>query len=179
VNPPRDLPSPWSSGSALTLPGGSFCTAPRRRALAACWCARQPVESTLTSQKISPAASALACNNVNSRAHTPTLPPPEQPIHPLPRSVLERQVPPWNSSPNPPPHSVYQPPTTRPPATKCPPQAATTPASTPGHQKAPLAPHLDHHRAGRAQESESKTRPSQPLHGRRVRDVQEPHLSSH
>ena len=49
--------------------------------------------------------------------HTPTLPSPEQSIHRLPRSVLERQVPPRNSGPNPPPHTVYQPPTARPPAT--------------------------------------------------------------
>lgn len=49
--------------------------------------------------------------------HTPTLPSPEQSIHRLPRSVLKRQVPPRNSGPNPPPHTVYQPPTARPPAT--------------------------------------------------------------
>lgn len=35
------------------------------RAPAACWCARQIVESTFTSHVISPAASALACSPVN------------------------------------------------------------------------------------------------------------------
>jgi hypothetical protein len=39
---------------------------------AACWCARAMVESTLTSQVISPAASAEACNAVRIRAQVPS-----------------------------------------------------------------------------------------------------------
>jgi hypothetical protein len=39
---------------------------------AACWCARQIVESTLTSQQIRPAASASACNAASSRCQVPS-----------------------------------------------------------------------------------------------------------
>jgi hypothetical protein len=39
---------------------------------AACWCARAMVESTLTSQQISPAASAKACNAIRIRDHVPS-----------------------------------------------------------------------------------------------------------
>lgn len=41
------------------------------RAPAACWCARAIVESTLTSQTMSPAASAQICNADKIAAHTP------------------------------------------------------------------------------------------------------------
>ncbi|GAA2578338.1 hypothetical protein GCM10011428_30430 [Streptomyces violaceus] len=36
VRPPRDLPRPWSSGSAWLPPGGSFWACPSRRAPTAC-----------------------------------------------------------------------------------------------------------------------------------------------
>jgi hypothetical protein len=45
---------------------------PLLRAPAACWCARSIVESTLTSQVISPAASARACSPVRIRAQVPS-----------------------------------------------------------------------------------------------------------
>jgi hypothetical protein len=46
--------------------------APLFRAPAACWCARATVESTDTSQVISPAASARACNAVTIRRQVPS-----------------------------------------------------------------------------------------------------------
>ena len=42
------------------------------RAPAACWCARATVESTLTSQVISPAASTRACGPLSTRAQVPS-----------------------------------------------------------------------------------------------------------
>ena len=45
---------------------------PLFRAPAACWCARTTVESTDTSQVISPAASARACNAVTTRRQVPS-----------------------------------------------------------------------------------------------------------
>ena len=45
---------------------------PLFRALAACWCARAIVESTLISQVISPAASARACSAARVRAQVPS-----------------------------------------------------------------------------------------------------------
>jgi hypothetical protein len=44
---------------------------PLFRAPAACWCARQTVESTLTSQAINPAASARACSPARILFHIP------------------------------------------------------------------------------------------------------------
>jgi len=45
---------------------------PLFRAPAACWCARAIVESTDTSQVISPAASARACNDVRICRQVPS-----------------------------------------------------------------------------------------------------------
>jgi hypothetical protein len=45
---------------------------PLLRAPAACWCARATVESTLTSQVISPAASARACSPASTCAQVPS-----------------------------------------------------------------------------------------------------------
>jgi len=45
---------------------------PLFRAPAACWCARATVESTDTSQVISPAASAQPCNAVTIRRQVPS-----------------------------------------------------------------------------------------------------------
>ncbi len=71
VHPPRERPRPWSAGSTLTPPGGSTCRSPfyahQRRAGAA----RAIVKSTLTSQTISPAASAQICNADRIASHTP------------------------------------------------------------------------------------------------------------
>jgi hypothetical protein len=52
-------------------PGGSACRSPRLRAPAACWCARATVESTDTSQVISPAASARPCKAVRILRQVP------------------------------------------------------------------------------------------------------------
>jgi hypothetical protein len=51
-------------GLVLDAAGGLGLQIPLFRAPAACWCARAIVESTGTSQVISPAASALACSAV-------------------------------------------------------------------------------------------------------------------
>src|SRR3954453_13656969 len=52
-------------------PGGSFCAWPSRRAPRACWCARLIVESTLTVQPVSPAASARAYTTDKMPARVP------------------------------------------------------------------------------------------------------------
>lgn len=49
--------------------------------------------------------------------HAPTLPPPEQSVHRLPRPVLNRQIPPRNTGPHAPPDTVYQPSAARLPTT--------------------------------------------------------------
>jgi hypothetical protein len=67
-----DLGGQAAAGPAQTMIGGLILDAAGRlglpiplfRAPAACWCARAIVESTETSQVISPAASALACSAV-------------------------------------------------------------------------------------------------------------------
>src|SRR5512132_3320611 len=56
-------------GRLLAHPTGRLgLQVPLLRAPAACWCARATDESTLTSQVISPAASAMACSAVSTRA---------------------------------------------------------------------------------------------------------------
>jgi len=73
--PPRDRPSAWSSGSAAMPPGvvrpGS--AGPLFLAPAACWWARQIVESTDTSHSMCPAASALTCNFVKTLPQVPSI----------------------------------------------------------------------------------------------------------
>jgi len=64
--PGRDRPARYRYRRRLGL------RIPLFRAPAACWCARATVESTLTSQVISPAASALACSPVSTPRQVPS-----------------------------------------------------------------------------------------------------------
>jgi hypothetical protein len=60
------------SHRAVLDAGRSAATTRRRADSHACWCARAMVESTDTSQVISPAASARACNAARIRAQVPS-----------------------------------------------------------------------------------------------------------
>lgn len=113
------------------------------------------VESTLTSQRINPAASALACNNVSSRATHPDAAI-SGTVHTPSATVLTRTAGPATELRSEP-ATAHRLPAADSQATcdLCPPQAATTPAPTTAHQKDPLAPHLDQQHAGRAQEAEN------------------------
>ena len=71
VSPPRDRPRPVG-GLVLDAAGRLGLQVPLFRAPAACWCARATVESTETSQVISPAASARPCNAVTIRRQVPS-----------------------------------------------------------------------------------------------------------
>ncbi|GAA5615702.1 hypothetical protein Spla01_06919 [Streptomyces platensis] len=103
--------------------------------------------------------------------HTPTLPSPEQSVHRLPRSRTRTAGPATELRSEP--ATAHRLPAADSQATcdVCPPRAATTPAPTTAHQKDPLAPHLDHHRAGRTQESDPKTRPSRDTRAERRRST--------
>ena len=59
-------------GFVLGTAGRFGLQVPLFRAPAACWCARATVESTETSQVISPAASARACNAVTILRQVPS-----------------------------------------------------------------------------------------------------------
>ena len=79
---------------------GSAWRSPRRRAPAACWCARATVESTGTFQVISPAASARPCRAVRIFRQVPfRCQRREQAIDRLPRPVGLRHVTPRRTGP--------------------------------------------------------------------------------
>ena len=60
------------AGLGIDAAGRLGLQIPLLRAPAACWCARATVESTLTSQVISPAASARACKDVRTCRQVPS-----------------------------------------------------------------------------------------------------------
>lgn len=68
---PRERPSPWSAGSTTIPPAAPLGDRPSA-APAACWWARQMVESTLTAQVIRPFASASAWSCVRILAQVPS-----------------------------------------------------------------------------------------------------------
>ncbi|MFF3919242.1 hypothetical protein ACFYZB_38535 [Streptomyces sp. NPDC001852] len=53
VRPPRERPSPWSSGSTVTPPGRLGLQVPLSRALAASWWPRHTVEAKLRKHGLS------------------------------------------------------------------------------------------------------------------------------
>lgn len=111
VQPLRDRPKPWSSGSVRLPPGGCLWDCPSRRAPAACWWARQIVESTLISRVISPAAVRPGLQPGPRHVPCPVpLPAAEAPADRLPWSVLGGQIPPRGTSPHSPADPVDQPP---------------------------------------------------------------------
>lgn len=108
VSPPRERPRPWSSGSVSTPPGGSFWRPPFTRPGGVLMSAGNGgVHADIPRDQAFCVGLGLQLFE-DSLPGAVTLPPPEQVVGPVPRSVALREVPPRSAGPGPPPYAIDQ-----------------------------------------------------------------------
>lgn len=108
VRPPRDRPSPWSAGSTVIPPGGSFWRSPFSPPGGVLMgSADRRVDVHVPGDQAPRVRLSLEPGDNPSSGAVP-LPTPEEVADAIPRAVPLGHIPPRGAGPSPPPYAVYQ-----------------------------------------------------------------------